>query len=270
MAIDVPGWVDYLIESEHADNTIKSYTDALKQYCAVYDEVSRHNVVEYKRGLIERGLAPKTVTNRVIALNQYAKWAGIECAVRPVKVQVTHSLENVITNDQKDALSKMLKETGRMNSWAMVELLSMTGVRVGELVQLKMCFIRDGSQTITNKGKTRKVFAPKRLREKVGPYFEERGNDWLFTAREGLSDKPITREGVGARLRKNGARVGIPKGVCHPHSFRHMFALNFMRANGDISLLADILGHSNLQTTQIYTRMTAEEQRKSIDEAVDW
>ena len=82
MAIDVPGWVDYLIESEHADNTIRSYTDALKQYCAVYDEVSRHNVVEYKRGLIERGLAPKTVTNRVIALNQYAKFAGIECNFR--------------------------------------------------------------------------------------------------------------------------------------------------------------------------------------------
>lgn len=81
---------------------------------------------------------------------------------------------------------------------------------------------------------------------------------------------PLTREAVGQRLRAYAKRYGVPVEVCHPHSFRHMFGQEFMKSNGNITLLADLMGHSNIATTQIYTRMSEDEQRKQLDEAVNW
>ena len=81
---------------------------------------------------------------------------------------------------------------------------------------------------------------------------------------------PLTREAVGQRLRAYAKRYGVPAKVCHPHSFRHMFGQEFMKSNGNITLLADLMGHSNIATTQSYTRMSEDEQRKQLDEAVNW
>lgn len=271
--VDVWGWYDHLLDKELSQNTIASYMTAMRLFLHDYDEVTKANVIDYKRKLIDGGKAVKTVNNRVIAMNQYALWAGIPCGVKTIKQQKAYSLENVITVAQKDRLLEGLARDGDMQGWAMVSTLASTGVRVGELIQLKKPFISDGSQLITNKGKTRKVYAPRALVDAVSGYYSTVGGDWLFFPRRGASADgrgPITREAVGGRLRAYARRYGVPVEVCHPHSFRHMFGQEFMRRNGNITLLADLMGHSSVATTQIYTRMSEEEQMRQLDEAVTW
>lgn len=271
--VDVWGWYDHLLDKELSQNTIASYMTAMRLFLHDYDEVAKANVIDYKRKLIDGGKAVKTVNNRVIAMNQYALWAGIPCGVKTIKQQKAYSLENVITVAQKDRLLEGLARDGDMQGWAMVSTLASTGVRVGELIQLKKPFISDGSQLITNKGKTRKVYAPRALVDAVSGYYSTVGGDWLFFPRRGASADgrgPITREAVGGRLRAYARRYGVPVEVCHPHSFRHMFGQEFMRRNGNITLLADLMGHSSVATTQIYTRMSEEEQMRQLDEAVTW
>lgn len=271
--VDVLGWYEHLMEKELARNTIANYMTTMRWFLKEYDKVTKANVIDYKRRLIESGKAPKTVNNRVIAMNQYAKWAGIPCDVKPVKVQKTYSLDNVITVEQKDKLLDGLKADGNMQGWAMVSTLASTGVRVGELVQLKKTFIESGWQTITNKGKTRRVYCPKSLAESISDYYASIGGEWMFFPKQGPHNDgrgPLTREAVGTRLRAYAKRYGIPVEVCHPHSFRHLFGKEFAKRNGNITLLADLMGHSNVATTQIYTRMSEDEQRMALDRTMTW
>lgn len=268
--VDVLGWYDHLLDKELSQNTIASYMTAMRWFLHDYDEVTKANVMDYKRKLIECGKAVKTINNRVIAMNQYAKYAGIPCDVKTIRQQKTYSLENVITVQQKDRLLDGLIADGNTNGWAMVMLLSMTGVRVGELVQLKKELLRQGWQLITNKGKTRKVYAPKSLVDALGGYYDTTPGEYLVYPRDGDGMTPLTREAVGQRLRVYAKRYGVPVEVCHPHSFRHMFGQEFMKSNGNITLLADLMGHSSVATTQIYTRMSEEEQMRQLDEAVTW
>lgn len=268
--IDEDGFRRHLTNRELAPNTVRSYMDALKSFSASYDEVNKPNVIEYKRGLITLGRAPKTINNRVLALNQYALWAGIPCDVKPIKTQAHASLENVITVEQKDRLLRGLKRDGNTQGWAMVLTLSLTGVRVGELVQLTGEMLERGWQLVTNKGKTRKVYAPKRLVDKVTPYYAKTSGPYLFFQAGTDGCRPITTRAAGMRLRKYAERYGVPAKVCHPHSFRHLFGQQFMKTNGNIALLADLMGHSNVTTTQIYARMSEEQQREELDRAVTW
>lgn len=82
--------------------------------------------------------------------------------------------------------------------------------------------------------------------------------------------KPLTSRGVSERLQEFAKKYDIPKEVMHPHSFRHFFAMEFLKRNNNISFLADLLGHGSVNITQIYLRQSQEEQKSAIDKAVDW
>lgn len=269
MSYDVVAWKAYLVETEHAPNTIDSYVTSLNQFLERH-KLTKAEVIAYKRELMAENKAPKTVNIRICAINQYAKWAGVECDVKPVRTQRGTSLENVITVEQKNKLLDGLKRDGNWNGYAMVLFLSMTGARVAELVQMRKLILSDGYQLITNKGKTRRVYAPLGLVDRVRDYYATTRGDYLFFDQRGDGSKPITTRGVASRLHRYAKAYDVPVSVCHPHSFRHMFGIEFMKANGNISLLADLMGHSNVSTTQIYARMSAEEQKRQLDEAVTW
>ena len=90
---------------------------------------------------------------------------------------------------------------------------------------------------------------------------------YLFPNRYG---EQMTTRGVSQQMKKYGRRYGIREEVLHPHSFRHLFAIHFLEKNKNIALLADIMGHENMNTTAIYLRLSAEEQKKQIDNTVNW
>lgn len=270
MTVNIEEWREHLESKELAPNTINSYLCALRQYASEYGEVSKANVIKYKRDLIASGKAPKTVNCRILAMNQYANWAGITCDVKPMRTQRSQTLDKVISIEEKDRILRGLYADGDMQGWAMVATLASTGVRVGELIQLQKTLLRDGGQTITNKGKTRKVYAPQSLIESVSSYYQSVGGPLLFFPRGADGYRPITCRAVSYRLKQYARQYDVPTDVCHAHSFRHLFGKEFMRRNGNITLLADLMGHSSIATTQIYTRMSEQEQLAELNEVVTW
>ena len=86
----------------------------------------------------------------------------------------------------------------------------------------------------------------------------------------GKGENAISTRGIALGLKRAAIRYGVDSSVVYPHSFRHLFAKNFIERNPDIALLADLMGHESIETTRIYLRRTANEQRAAVDEAIDW
>ena len=152
----------------------------------------------------------------------------------------------------------------------MVRYLCATGARISELLQIKVEHLEAGYLDLYGKGgKLRRIYIPKRLKAETDTWLAECGrtSGYLFCNRFG---KRITARGIGYQLKTLAKGYGIDPKVVYPHSFRHRFAKNFLTKFNDIALLADLMGHESIETTRIYLRRTATEQRDLIDRIVTW
>ncbi len=141
------------------------------------------------------------------------------------------------------------------------------GCLLSELVQIKKEHVRAGYYDIYSKGgRFRRIYLPIRLREELYDWIDEESG-YLFVNRYGGQ---ITPRGIALRIKELALKYGINPDVVHPHSFRHLFALNFLAKSNDLVLLADLLGHESVDTTRIYLQRSSHEQKKLIDRVVDW
>ena len=148
--------------------------------------------------------------------------------------------------------------------------LCATGARISELLQIKVEHVEVGYLDLYGKGgKLRRIYIPKRLKTETDKWLAGSGrtSGYLFCNRFG---KRITARGIGYQLKTLAKGYGIDPKVVYPHSFRHRFAKNFLAKFNDIALLADLMGHESIETTRIYLRRTATEQRELIDRIVTW
>ena len=148
--------------------------------------------------------------------------------------------------------------------------LAATGARVSELIQIKIEHVELGYFDLYTKGgKLRRLYVPKKLRTETLEWLEEthRSSGYLFLNRYG---ERITTRGISQQLKNYADKYGLDKKVVYPHSFRHRYAKNFLEKYNDIALLADLMGHESIETTRIYLRRTASEQRALVDKIVTW
>ena len=143
-------------------------------------------------------------------------------------------------------------------------MLVFTGIRISELAFLTVEVLSLGKFIVGNKGKTREVYLPAKLVVELKDYckMEEIENGVIF---KGNQQKAISRIAVYKMLVYMADMAGVEKKKAHPHSFRHLFAITYMKQYADLTKLADTLGHSSLETTRIYTTTTAEEKRSKLD-----
>lgn len=152
----------------------------------------------------------------------------------------------------------------------MVRFLTCTGARISELRQFDVSSVEIGHLDLISKGqKLRRIYVPSKLQHDAIKwlYGEQRLNGFVFI---GNTSQPMSSRGIAMGLKRFAIRYGINPDVIYPHSFRHRFAKNFIERNSDIALLADLMGHENLETTRIYLRRTALEQRQAVDSVIDW
>ena len=157
-----------------------------------------------------------------------------------------------------------------MEWYFVVWYLAATGARVSELIQIKVEHVHIGYFDLYTKGgKLRRLYIPKLLKEQTEKWLQENNMDsgWLFTNRFG---EKITARGISQQLKNYAIKYGLSTKVVYPHSFRHRFAKNFLDKFNDIALLADLMGHESIETTRIYLRRTASEQRAIVDKVVTW
>ena len=260
----------YLRNTNLSENTIASYKFAVKQYFAQFDTVTQKKLRDHKIWLIE-SYKPKTVNLRIRAINCYLDSIGKgEWKLQFVKVQQKAFLENVISNADYNFLKKQLKKDCNMEWYFVVWYLAATGARVSELIQIKIEHVELGYFDLYTKGgKLRRLYVPKKLRTETLEWLEEthRSSGYLFLNRYG---ERITTRGISQQLKNYADKYGLDKKVVYPHSFRHRYAKNFLEKYNDIALLADLMGHESIETTRIYLRRTASEQRALVDKIVTW
>lgn len=258
---------EYLMENEKSENTIACYLDALRIFNNLYAECNKKNMLDFKRYQLEKW-KPKTVHNRIVAMNQYCKFIGHpEYCVKQVKIHSSSSVENVISHEEYEKLLSGLKSDGNERGYWLITFLAKTGARASEFVRLTKDGLEKGYCEMWTKGKIRRIYIPKSLAEESKQYFANVEGELLFPSRYG---KQMTTRGLSQLIKIWAEKYGIREEVAHPHSFRHLYALEFLKKNPNISLLADLMGHSNVSTTSIYLKLSKEEQMKQFNEASSW
>ncbi|MFR3952746.1 MAG: tyrosine-type recombinase/integrase [Coprococcus eutactus] len=142
--------------------------------------------------------------------------------------------------------------------------------RVSELIHIKIEHVNFGYFDLYSKGgKLRRLYIPKKLREETQKWLleEQRTTEYLFLNRFG---ERITARGISQQLKSYADKYGFESKVIYPHSFRHLYAKNFLGKYNDIALLVDLMGHESIETTRIYLIRTATEQQSLIDKIVTW
>lgn len=251
-------------------NTVKAYENAIMRYYRHFDRLSPSNLLGFQ-ALLTAQYRPQTANLSIIGINKYLTYLGKPDWRLPVqRIQHCGFLENVITLDEYQQMLDFTSRICATKYYCIIRTLALTGARVSELKQFRIEHIRQGYLDIVSKGyKMRRIYLPDPLCRDLQQWCESEHRDFgpLFLGRKG---QPMTERGIAKALEMVARACGINPKVAHPHSFRHMFAKNFISRKCDLALLADILGHESLETTKIYLRCTSEEQKSLINDIVSW
>lgn len=259
----------YLIEQELSSNTREAYLYSMQRFFEQYDEATKANALLWKKDLLESGLKPKTVNIRLNGYNKFVTMDGRERdKIKTIRVHSATAVSNVISDGDYKRLCDGLKKDGNLRWYYSVRLMASTGARVSELIRLKKSDFDRGYAEMWTKGKIRRIYIPVSFLEEARAYYADHEPDQNLI--ENRCGQPITSRGVSQMLQNFGKKYGIDKKVMHPHSFRHLFAVEFLKRNSNLSLLADIMGHTSVSTTAIYTRLTKEQQLDAVNKTIDW
>ncbi|MGY4675523.1 tyrosine-type recombinase/integrase, partial [Ursidibacter arcticus] len=187
-----------------------------------------------------------------------------------VKVQQKTFLENIISEADYNYFKKCLKKDNELYWYFVIRFLAATGARVSELIQIKCEHVKIGYIDLYSKGgKLRRIYIPQALQKEALLWLEKNNQSYGFIFINKYGDRMTTR-GIATKLKIFAKKYKIDPKVVYPHSFRHRFAKSFLERCNDISFLADLMGHESIETTRVYLRKTATEQKEIINNIIDW
>ena len=265
--MDMGSFERELRKENYAENTVTAYKHAVAEYFHQFKAVSKENLLRHKSWLIEN-YNPKTVNLRVRGIKKYLDFIDkADLAIKMVKTPKSTFLDNMVSNEDYEFFKAKLQREDDLRWYYIVWTLAATGARISELVQMRVEYVRNGYYDIFSKGgKIRRIYLPSRLaRELLAWVGRESG--YLFVNRFG---NQITPRGIAQQLKELAIKYNINPETIHPHSFRHLFAINFLSRSNDLVLLADLLGHESVDTTRIYLQRSSKDQKRLISQVVDW
>lgn len=257
-----------LQREEMSDGTIKQYMHAVKMFrdYAQENEINVDLVLRFKKKLMEEYAV--TTTNAVLAavnrLFRYLQWN--DCVVKACRIQKNpfREKERELSMEEYWQLAQTAEAQGNERMSLLLQTLTSTGIRISELKYITLEAAKAQKAVVTLKGKTRPVFLPKELSERLIRYAEDNGirAGSIFVTRSG---KVLDRSNVLHAMKKLSEDADVDEKKVFPHNFRHLFACQFYEATKDMVRLADILGHANINTTRIYTAVSWEEEMEQLD-----
>lgn len=265
---EVKRFARYLRHEEMAENSVLGYTWTLKFYLTNYKTVDRDALLEYKNYLVAN-FAPATVNQRIQAMNKYLRFTGYKYHIKSVKVQQKPFLENVISMQDYRYLKRKLKKDN-ITYYFLIWGMACTGARISEILCTKAENIIDGQMDFYGKGKKyRRIYFIKAYQRECMEWLDriQKTSGYIFIKEDG---EKMSIKGVEKQLKSFARYYGIDPDVMYPHSFRHLFGKTFYENYHDLPLLADLMGHSSLDTTRIYSRRTSLEQFKIVNKVVTW
>ena len=226
------------------------------------------NAKMYVSTLEEQALSPQTIRLRILALEKFSKWKKKPFELKRPKQQRKLETNNIPTEEEYNRLLEYLKTKKNKDYYFFIKVLGTTGARLSEFMQFTWEDIISGEVKLKGKGnKYRRFFFQDQLRKEAKAYVKETGKTGILAM--GKYGK-ISSRGLSSDMKAWGKSCGIPLEKMHPHAFRHFFAKMFLKKNHDIVLLADLLGHANMDTTRIYLQKSYEEQKACFTRSVSW
>lgn len=259
----------YLKQEERTPATLEKYLRDVRAFALWLDgeAVTKEAVTDWKERLLVERRAPSTVNAALSALNGLFRFLGWEgCRARFVKVQrrLFRDPARELTRPDYERLIATARELGKERLALVMETICATGVRVSELRYLTVEAVQRGRAEISLKGKIRTILIPTKLRRKLLKYAKKNktASGEIFLTGNG---KSLSRRQIWAEMKRLCVRAGVEPSRVFPHNLRHLFATAYYRAYRDIAKLADVLGHSSIETTRIYLLTSGAEHQRQLD-----
>lgn len=258
---------NYLLEEERSAATIEKYGRdvlAFLSWLSDREEISKEVVVGYKQAIIGK-YKTTSANSMLVSVNRFLDFIGKkDCQVKLFKIQRNpfRKKDKELTKEEYNRLILAAKAKSSSRLFLIIQAICSTGIRVSEHRFITREALERGRITIYNKGKERVVFLPKKLKKCLLQYCRQNGiySGPVFVTKNGT---PVNRCNVWAEMKALCKEAGVSPEKVFPHNLRHLFAVTYYRMQKDIVHLADILGHSNIEYTRIYT-FTSEEEHARV------
>ena len=257
-----------MFEDEKSKATVEKYLRDLRYFIDYANDrtIDKGLVLEYKAELAHN-YALTSANSMLAALNAFLRFVGwFDCTVKQFKIQKKAfcSEEKELSKAEYLSLVRTAENKNNERLSLLIQTICGTGIRVSEIEHITVEAVHRGEAVVSCKGKIRRVFIVSALRKKLLQYAKEIGikSGMIFVTKNG---KAMNRSNIWAAMKKLCKEAGVSPDKVFPHNLRHLFARTFYGIEKDIAKLADILGHSNINTTRIYIISTGAEHRRKME-----
>lgn len=258
-----------LKSEEKSENTLEKYLRDVRAFTEYLGgaEVTKEAVIAYKSKLLAESYAVRSINSMLASLNGLFSFLGwMDCRVKSIKLQrqIYCPEEKELTKAEYMRLVNTAKQKGNERLNLILQAICGTGIRVSELQYITVEAVKCGEAIVSLKGKTRTIFIVRELQKKLLRYAAEQGisSGTIFITRTG---RPLSRTNIWREMKGLCEQAGVNPQKVFPHNLRHLFARVFYGIEKDIAKLADILGHSSINTTRIYIISTGNEHRRRME-----
>ncbi|BFL46003.1 site-specific tyrosine recombinase XerD [Lactonifactor longoviformis] len=266
---DIQDFQEFLYEREYSTATISKYlTDVhtFLKFAKGKDVIEKSLLLRYKEWLMQN-YAVSSVNSMLVSLNQLLEYLGGGfLKLKRVKVQKQNFADEdkEMSKEEYIRLKRAAAENGKAQLALIIETICSTGIRISELSYFTVERVRKGYVEVHNKGKSRTILLPEKLRRKLIYYVKKHNilSGCIFVTRNG---KPKDRSNLWAEMKALYKEAEVSPEKIFPHNLRHLFARVYYSLTKDLAGLADILGHSSMEVTRIYTAHSGNVYQKRID-----
>lgn len=262
------GFAEYLLEQEKSQSTIATYKRELFSLQVYIDgeKLTKEKLLGYKT-LIAQRYTPSTCNVSIAAINCFLRYMGREdLSIKPLKIQrqIFENKDRELSKRDYDKLIKAATINGQERLSLIIQTICSTGIRISELQYISVESLKEGKTLVTNKCKSRVVFIPTQLQKVLKKYVinSDITSGPIFVSRSG---KPLNRSNIWKEMKRLCSIAKVNPEKVYPHNLRHLFARSYYTQYKDLSRLSDILGHSNINTTRIYTRESGTVHARQIE-----
>lgn len=259
---DLQEFVHEMYCDEKSKQTIEKYELNCRRFLEFAEghDVTKEIVLAYKESLLTHYSAA-TINAALSAINSFLRFLELDkCCVRHLRVQrqIYYAPERELKYDEYCRLVLTAREIGDTRLCLLLQTICSTGIRVSEVPYITVLAAQRGRATVTNKGKTRVVLLPQLLQKKLQAYADDMRirSGPIFIENNG---QPMDRQHIWAAMKQLCPQAGVAPEKVFPHNLRHLFACAFYEMDKDPLRLADLMGHSSLNTTRIYTAASGSE-----------
>ena len=264
------GFRNHMLEEERSENTIQKYLRDIRKLMdyAQGAEVTKSLVREFKEKLLYKDQYEiSSINTFIIAINRFMEYMGwYDAKVKTYRIQKASFApdEKYLTKKEYERLVAAARQSGNTRLAMILNTICATGIRISELQYFTVESVKRGKVVIHNKGKVRSILIPSELQKRLKCYTIQKQikKGVIFCTSSG---KPVERSNIWREMKALCRQADVCEEKVFPHNLRHLFAQCFYSLKKDLAKLADVLGHSNIETTRIYVRTTCEEQRRHLE-----